>query len=165
MIGFNPWNPLEGYAIPGVNVAFLFSLVVSTLMTLVAIPYGKRRPKGTPFSWGEAMLGAAYVFFVWFIAFGIVPHQWLTLAENEWGWTADRLLFGPGDIVKPIAEGGWFPFTLTYRTVSDSIAAIFYIVFLGGMSALWAMWQTRGKVKKGADVVKSTYGRPLVKQG
>ena len=146
-------------------VALVTSLFFTLLMSGLVVVYAKRRPAGKPVTWGEAMLGAAYVFFVWFIAFGIVPHQWLTLAENEWGWTADRLLFGPGDIVKPIAEGGWFPFTLTYRTVSDSIAAIFYIVFLGGMSALWAMWQTRGKVKKGADVVKSTYGRPLVKQG
>ncbi|MEZ5342895.1 MAG: hypothetical protein R2706_16065 [Acidimicrobiales bacterium] len=108
---------------------------------------------------------ACYVFFIMFIAFGIVPHQWLTVAENEWSWTADRMLFGPGDVVKPKAAGGWFPFTITYRTISDSVAAIFYIVFLGGMSALWGMWQTRGKDTTGAAVVKSTYGRPLVKRG
>ena len=47
---------------PGVNVAFLTALTAATLMTLAAIPYGKRRPIGTPFSWGEAMLGATYAF-------------------------------------------------------------------------------------------------------
>src|SRR6476469_2911203 len=38
---------------PGVNQAFLFSFFLAVALTLLAIPYGKRRPIGTPFSWGE----------------------------------------------------------------------------------------------------------------
>ncbi len=146
-------------------VALVTSILFTLVMTGLIVVFAKRRPVDRTFTWGEAMLFSAYVFFVMFIAFGIVPHQWLTVAENEWSWTAEKLLFGPFDIVKPKASGGWFPFTITYRTISDSIAAIIYIVFLGGMTGLWGMWQARGKEKKGADVVKSTYGRPLVKRG
>ena len=113
----------------------------------------------------QAMIGSAYVFFLMFVAYGIVPHQWLTLAENEWSWRADRIVYGVGDIVRPQAEGGWLPLTITYRTLSDSIASLFYVVFLGGHIAMWKIWQTRNQKKAGTDVVTSTYGRPLVKQG
>ena len=68
--------------------------------------------------------------------------------------------------MRPRHLGGWFPFDSTYRTISDSIAAVFYLVFLTSQIGLWLVWQNRGKkTDKGAQVVKSTYGRPLVKQG
>ena len=67
---------------PGVNEAFLFSFLLSSGMALAAIPYAKRRPKGTAVSWGEAMIAAVYVFGVMFIAFGVVPHQWIDHADK-----------------------------------------------------------------------------------
>ena len=61
---------------------------------------------------------------------------------------------------------GFIPFDITYRTISDSIAGAFYVVFLGAQIWLWVAWQGRDKRKdKGTEVVKSTYGRPLIKQG
>ena len=86
---------------PGVNVAFLVSLTAATIMTLAAIPYGKRRPIGTPFSWGEAMLGATYAFGVLFLAFGVVPHQWIDHADKDLKWSRTRIVYGPGGILKP----------------------------------------------------------------
>ena len=147
-------------------VALLTSLIVSVLMTWGVLWYAKRRPVGTPVTWGEATLGATYVFFLAFMAYGVVPHQWLTLAENELSWRADRIVFGPGNILQPISQGGWVPFDITYRTISDSIAGVFYVVFLSAQVVLWLVWQGRGKAAdKGQQIVKSTYGRPLVKQG
>lgn len=147
-------------------VALVTSLLITVLMTYGVLWYAKRRPVGTPVSWGEAMVGSVYVFFVAFLAYGVVPHQWLTLAENELSWRADRIVHGPGEILKPQADGGWLPLTITYRTVSDSIAGAFYVVFLGGQIWLWGAWQGRDKAAaKGTDIVKSTYGRPLIKQG
>lgn len=147
-------------------VALITSLLATVLMTVGVLWYAKRRPVGTPVTWGEAMLGAAYVFWLHFLAYGIVPHQWLTLAENELSWRADRMVFGPGNIIQPQSQGGWFPVDITYRTISDSIGSAFYIVFLVGQIWLWLAWQGRGKkAEKSTAVVKSTYGRPLVKQG
>lgn len=147
-------------------VALVTSILVAIAMTLGILWYAGKRPVGTPVSWGEAMLGSCYVFFLCFLVYGIVPHQWLTLAENELSWRADRIVFGPGNIVQPQSQGGWFPFDITYRTVSDSIAAVFYIVFFTSQIVLWLVWQNRGEAaSKRTDVVRSTYGRPLVKQG
>ena len=119
MIAINWWNPLEGYAVPFVNVAFITSFIAATVLTLIAIPYGKRRPKGTPFSWGEAMLGSTYAFGVMFLAFGIVPHQFIDHADKELGWDRANIIYGPFDILKPDSLGGWNPITLQYEAVRD----------------------------------------------
>lgn len=148
----------------------MVALVISTLIAAVMASgiewYAKRRPAGSPVTWAEAMVGSVYVFFILFLVFGVVPHQWLTLAENEWSFRADRL-FDAGGLIKAKSQGGWFPFDITLRVVSDSIAAIIYIIFLGGMSQMWGRWQARGERDKAAstEIAKSTYGRPLVKRG
>jgi hypothetical protein len=145
-------------------VALVVSILIATAMTVGVVRYAARRPQGTPTTWGEAMFGAVYVFGIFFLAFGTIPHQWLTLAENEWSWRADRI-FNAWGLLTAKSRGGWFPFEITYRVLSDSIAASFYIVFLGVMSKLWGNWQTRGDgSKSGSEVVTSTYGRPLVKR-
>jgi hypothetical protein len=147
-------------------VALIISIIAGVLMTVGVLRYAQRRTVGTPVSWGEAMVGAVYVYFLCFLAYGVIPHQWLQLAENELNWRADRMVFGPGNILQPKSAGGWLPFNITYRTVSDSVAGVFYVVFLTGQVMLWLVWQNRGKAAgKGTQLVKSTYGRPLIKQG
>ena len=147
-------------------VALVTSILVAVAMTAGVLAYAKRRPVGTPVTWGEAMLGATYVFFLAFLAYGVIPHQWLTLAENELSWRADRTVFGPGNILQPKSAGGWLPFDVTYRTISDSIAGAFYVVFLGAQIWLWGAWQGRDRsASKSTDIAKSAYGRPLIKQG
>lgn len=147
-------------------VALITSIVAAALMTWGILRYAGRRAVGTPVSWGEAMIGAVYVFFLSFLAYGVIPHQWLQLAENELSWRADRIVWGPGNLLRPRSQDGWLPFNLTYGAVSDSIAAAFYIVFLGVQIWLWSRWQNRGRqADRGQEVVRSTYGRPLIKQG
>ena len=97
---------------PGMNVAFLFSFFLSTGMALLVIPYSKRRPKGKPTTWGESMLASVYVFAAMFIAFGVVPHQWIDHSDKNLGWTKNKIIYGPGDILKPKALGGHFPFKI-----------------------------------------------------
>jgi len=150
-------------------VALVTSIVVSALMSVGIFWYARRRPVGTPLTWGEAMVGAAYVFFLSFLAYGVVPHQWLTLAENELSWRADRVVFGPGNILQPISQGGWFPFDITYRTVSDTIAVVIYGIALGLHIWMWAKWQNRdsdAEARTQAALNRtSSFGRPLIKQG
>jgi hypothetical protein len=138
-------------------VAFLTALVITVAITVAVMQYGKRRPVGTPLTWGEAMFGAAVVFFAIFLIYGVVPHQWLAFADSELGWRKDKILFGPFDIIDKVV-----PFTITYEAIRDIIAAGIYIVALGIQIALWAKWQNRGKVKPKA-IPTSAFGRPLVK--
>ena len=147
------------------NVAFLFSFFLSTIGALLVIPYAKRRPKGAPVSWGEAMLASVYVFGIMFIAFGVVPHQFIDHADKELGWSKSNVIFGPGDIFKPQAYGGWFPFTMSYEAVRDIVVIVIHLYYFGLLIWLWSVWQKRGQVKAGTEVATSTFGRPLVKKG
>ncbi|MEY4371563.1 MAG: hypothetical protein RL219_332 [Actinomycetota bacterium] len=148
---------------PGMNQAFIFSFILTVVLTVAVIPYGKRRPVGKPLSWGEAMIGSAYAFAVLFLAYGVVPHQWLTHVQNEQGWRADKLVNGPGDIFKSKARGGNFPFDINYLQVGDAIVVGIYLFFLGLNIWIWGWWQKRAK-SASTEVATSTYGRPLVKK-
>ncbi|MDO8391143.1 MAG: hypothetical protein Q7V57_11695 [Actinomycetota bacterium] len=150
---------------PGMNEAFLFSFFLTTALSLLVIPYSKRRPKGTPTSWGEAMLASVFTFGVMFVAFGVVPHQFIDHADKELGWTKNLIIYGPGDILKPKALGGPFPFTMSYEAIRDIVVVVIHLWYFGLMIFLWHVWQKRGDAKPSTEVATSTFGRPLVKKG
>ena len=146
-------------------VAFVASVLVVVALVALIFPMAKRRPVGTPLSWGESMVASVYVYFLMFWSYGMVPHLWLTWAGNELGWRPDKLLFGPWGVLKPQKAGGWNPITLNYQTLRDIIAVLLYVVFLAGNMYLFAWWQNRGKRAAAVPaVVTSDYGRPLVKK-
>ena len=131
---------------PGMNVAFLVSFFGAIALTLVVIPIGKRRPVGAPLSWGEAMIASTYAFGVMFLAFGIVPHQWIDHADKDLGWSKDKLIYGPGEILKPQSAGGWFPMTLQYEALRDIVVVVLHVIFFGLIIFMWSWWQKRGRV-------------------
>ena len=149
-------------------VAFVGSMLVMVLLAALIVPMATRRPVGTPLTWGEAMVASVWAFFLMFWGFGLVPHLWLTWADNELGWRPDRIVYGPGDIVKPQSMEGWFPVTITYQTIRDLIAVTLYGILLVALVWMWVWWQNRGKRAEAATAkaeVTSGYGRPLVRRG
>ena len=148
---------------PGMNQAFLFSFVLTTGMTLAVIPYGKRRTPGRPLSWGEAMIGAAYVFLILFLAFGVVPHQWIDHTGKDLGWRKDKPLLGPGGILKSKAAGGSFPFDISYEAIRDIVVVVIHVFYVGLFIYIGSWWQKRGQ-QAAKEIETSTYGRPLVRK-
>ena len=149
---------------PGMHQAFLFSFAVTLLMSYGVIWYGKRRKPGTPTSWGEAMVGSVYAFFGMFMAFGVVPHEWIQHADKNLGWRKDKLISGPFDILKAKANGGNFPFTLSYEALRDIIVVVIHVIFFAILIYLVSWWQKRGEATAAKEIETSTYGRPLVKK-
>ena len=147
-------------------VAFVISIIVMLVLMGGIDWYRKRTPADKDFTWGEAMVFATYVFFLLWWAYGVVPHQWLTWADNELNWRADKIVYGPFDLLKSQQDGGWSPIRINYVVIRDLIAVAIYLVFLGGNIWMWAAWQKRGD-KQNAEKVpeRSTFGRPLVKEG
>lgn len=133
----------------GVSVAVLIGGVAFCLYV------GRRRPIGTPFTWGEAMVAATFVFGLMLLAYGIVPNQWLKWADNELLWRSDKILYR----LEFVGRGR---ITISYQALRDLLVSVIYIVGLGGQVALWAAWQKRGK--KTAIEPTSAFGRPLVKK-
>jgi hypothetical protein len=148
---------------PGVNQAFIVSLVAALALTLAVIPYGKRRKIGKPISWGEAMLGSTYAFGVLFLTYGILPHQFIDHADKNLGWSKDKLLIGWGGFLKPESQGGWNPITLQYEALRDIVVVLIHAIFFGLNIFVVLWWQNRSKVVQTA-LPTSTYGRPLVKK-
>jgi hypothetical protein len=148
---------------PGMNQAFLASFLATIVLALAIIPYGKRRPVDKPLTWGDALLGSTYVFGLLFLAFGMVPHQWIDHADKDLGWSRDKLLYGPGGILKPESAGGWNPITLQYEAVRDIVVVLIHVVLFALFIFIAIWWQKRGDVKP-KELPTSTYGRPLVKK-
>jgi len=148
---------------PGMNQAFIASFVATVVLALAMIPYGKRRPVDKQLTWGDALLGSAYVFGLLFLAFGMVPHQWIDHADKDLGWSKDKLIYGPGGILKPESSGGWNPITLQYEALRDIVVVLIHLVFFGLFIFIAVWWQKRGEVKP-KELPTSTYGRPLVKK-
>jgi hypothetical protein len=149
-------------------VALLFSSIIGILGVLAVVWYGtNRRAPGAPLTWGQANAAAAFVFFFMFWWYGIIPHQWLSWADNELNWRPDRTVWGIGNFMRPQAEGGWLPLTINWTHIRDLVAVAIYGVGLGLQIWLWAWWNNRSKAAeaKAAVVPTSSYGRPLVKKG
>ena len=148
--------------------AFVSSLVILFLGVGICLFIGRRRPLGTPLTWGEAFVAATFVFGLMVVAYGVIPHQWLDYADNELLWRPDRILLAIsangitfGDAAKAVtARGRIF---ISYQTIRDFVAAGLYIVFLGVQMYMWAAWQKRGRSKAGLEPT-SRFGRPLIRK-
>ncbi len=150
----------------------MVALVVSTVMLFAGLALvfavGRRRPPGTPITWGEAFVGGTFIFALMLLAYGVVPHQWLTFADNALLWRPDKLMLGIsgdgiklGDSVKDL--GGTGRIIVNAQAVRDIVAALIYIVFLVGQVWLWAAWQKRGR--KAPEVeLSSRFGRPVARK-
>lgn len=150
-------------------VAFTTSCLVLIAISAIGVWYGKRRPAGTPLTWGEAMAAAVYMFFVFFWAYGVVPHLWLAWADSQLKWAPNKYFLLPRHSATPCTTTNWCfkypgPITVTMQTLRDIIAVGIYLVIFGLNIAAWPLWQNRGK-KKPTTVVKSAFGRPLVREG
>lgn len=150
-------------------VAFVTSLVLTAVLVALAMWYGSRRPVGKPITWGEAMLAGTFVFFLFFWAYGMVPHLFLTWADNELEWRPDNLTYEYWSFLgflKPQSEGGWFPISITMQAVRDLIVVLIYVGFLGFNIYAWAWWNDRAKKReaKAKELATSDYGRPLVRK-
>jgi protein-S-isoprenylcysteine O-methyltransferase Ste14 len=141
-------------------VALITSILITVAMAVPIVVMARRRKPGDRLSWGEAMVGGIYVFFLAFLAFGTVPHQWLAYADNELNWRKDAIVFGPGGSMLP-----QLPFSVTKETFRDIVVSGIYAVGLGMLVFAWVWWQKRGKPKPAATAVATSgFGRPLVRK-
>ena len=148
--------------------AFISSVMIVIVGLAIAGLVARKRPPGTPLTWGEAFIAGAFMFALMIVAYGVVPHQWLNYADNELLWRPDRILLGVssagvkfGDAGKAI--GGSGRILVSYQAIRDIVAATLYIVFLGAQMFLWSAWQKRGRPKAEVEPT-SRFGRPLLRK-
>jgi hypothetical protein len=114
------------WAMFGAVLAIAFAAVVSR---------NPRSPDQTT-TWAEAMVGAVGVFVLFTLAYGVVPHEWLTFANSYLNMSSDRFIEWPPwpfyDVVK-----------LPFSAIRDTVAALIYVVAIGVNVVLWMRWQDR----------------------
>ncbi len=142
-------------------VALAASVIVSLLGNVAIVAYSKRRAPGRYLTWGEAMAAATFAFLLFNLWYGVVPHQWITLADTEWGWRPDRVLNGPFDIFEP---NRFVPFTISYQVLRDIVVTLIYGVGLSLHIFHWVQWNNRAKPKPEVVPATTTYGRPLARK-
>jgi hypothetical protein len=111
-------------------------------------------------TWAEAMVGAVGVFVLFTLAYGVVPHEWLTFANSYLNMSSDRFIEWPPwpfyDVV-----------ALPFSAIRDSVAALIYVVAIGANVVLWMRWQDRlapapePTAAAEAPARTSRFGRPL----
>ena len=145
-------------------VAFVGSFLVAIAGMGVVIAVGQRRPVGAPLSWGEAIAAAVFTMALMFWAYGVVPHQFLTWANNELNWTKANQLRGWGDFIVNWPYISTIKFS--HETLSHSIVVGIYGFFLSSQVVMWSRWNNRAKKadeRAKAELAPSTYGRPLLR--
>lgn len=146
-------------------VAIVLQLVVMlVIMAMIERP-GPRRP----LTWPMAMLGAVAVAGVSLLAFGSVPHEWITFADAELNWgRRDLVMFDlPGVI----------PFDISRMAVRDIIEAGMYTQSFAAALGFWLLWQRRHQMAEEKEQAlqareerrlepagTSAYGRPLARE-
>jgi hypothetical protein len=138
-------------------VAFVASVLVSAVLIGGGLLAMRMRPADTPTSWGEAMVGATYTFGTIFWVFGVVPHQWILWADSGLGWSVDKFLVGPGEVLDNL------PFVIPYSALRDIVVVLIHVVYVAIALIFAAAWQKRGEAKPAPEAATSDYGRPLVK--
>ncbi len=131
------------------------------------------RPKPVePATWAQAMLGAVVSFGLMILAYGTVPHEWLTFANGYLKWDTSHYLVQGRQVGKTylLSNGHWFlPINVPLSAIKDAIAAGLYIVFLTVNMKLFVAWQKRpvaatvdaSTEAKETSVGTSAYGRPM----
>ena len=114
-----------------------------------------------PLTWARAAVGAALFVATTLILFGIVPNQFLTLAQATWEWTPTKTF---------VTIPRWLvlnnDLSISYAALKDMISGTYAVVALVAVGVAMVKWQNR---QKEATAPKPTpvseYGRPLKVEG
>jgi hypothetical protein len=151
VLGLDVPNVLEPFGLEGGG-----RLIWSTLLLLAGVAVAvaiMRRPKPVePPTWAQAILGAVAVLALMTLAYGTIPHEWLTFASAKLNWGKDTYMIRDGRL---LAFGlDWkvpVPFDMTRQAWADTIAAVIYLVMLGANITLFSMWQKRPVAEAGEE--------------
>ena len=137
---------------------------VALLLIGLGIAYWlSKRPKpDRPATWAECMLGAVGVFAMMTLAYGIIPHEFITFSDKYLQWDTTKFVFRTHQDMFGLGIVDW-PFTMDKQAVRDIVVVGIYVVLFGLNLFLFAQWQKRGAAGEVAEEKPRTsrFGRPL----
>ncbi|HSR14742.1 MAG TPA: hypothetical protein VLL51_03275 [Gemmatimonadales bacterium] len=116
---------------------------------------------GRPLTWVRAAVGAFLFTVEAIILFGVVPNQWLTLAQGTFEWTQQKIAFTLPTWLTLNNE-----VSISYGTIKDIVSGGYSATMLGLIAVAAYQLQERAKRKDQPPPLRvSAYGRPMVKGG
>lgn len=120
---------------------------------LLAFVYGRRM------TWARASIGAFLFTGLMLVLFGVVPNQWLTLAQAELEWTPTKTFV---TIPEALVLGNQV--SISYAALKDMIAGGYSALMLIVIAVVMIKWQDHQK-EKASGAPKPTpvsrFGRPM----
>jgi len=158
ILGDGTFADIQRFAIAGL-------LQVITMLVIVRLITNP--PPRKALTWARAMAGAVLVSGLALLAFGSVPHEFLSFAGSGLHWDRRDLIM----IDLPA-----LPFDISRQAVRDIAVAGLYTNSFAGALGLWIMWQRRREMaeeqvqaREGERVPvavgTSAFGRPVARQG
>jgi hypothetical protein len=113
----------------------IWAIVIFTIGLVIAFLV-MRRPKKSnePATWVASFLGAFYVWAMFALGYGVIPHEWLNFGTAYLNFDSSSYL---------IRKNGYIPIDITRDKLVDAVAAGIYIVVLTINVAFFVMWQKR----------------------
>ena len=99
-----------------------------------------RQPKKSaePSTWAATIFGGIVVFFLFVLAYGVWPHEWLTFASAHLNWGKDTYILTQDQFASNLP-----PIDVPRYVLADIVAATSYFVFGTINVLLFSMWQKR----------------------
>ena len=145
-----------GAFFPAVQILMVWTIVFGVVALALAMVVSRDpRPQDRHTTWAEAMAGAVGVFFLLTLAYGIIPHEWITFSDKYLQWTPDKIVLDTYAI-KP-----------NYQQLRDLVVVVIYGVFFLLNLRIWILWQGRlvpkaePAAEEGKVVRTSLFGRPV----
>jgi hypothetical protein len=112
---------------------------------------------GRPFTWARAAIGAWLFTAMAVVVFGVIPNQWVALAQASLEWTPQKIL-----VTIPPALVLGNEVSISYATLQQMIIGGYPVVMLGLIATVMVQWQKRTRaVKKPKPTPVSAFGRPM----
>jgi hypothetical protein len=145
-----------GGVVTAVQILMVWVIIFGlTVLALAMVVSRDPRPQDRQTTWAEAMAGAVGVFFLMVLAYGVIPHEWITFSDKYLRWTPDKFVVTTY-IIKP-----------NYQQLRDFVVVVIYGAFFGANLHLWHVWQQRlvPKPEPAAEEARvlrtSRFGRPV----
>ena len=112
---------------------------------------------GRPFTWARAAIGAWLFTAMAVVVFGVIPNQWVALAQASLEWTPQKVF-----VTIPPALVLGNEVSISYATLQQMIIGGYPVVMLGLIAIVMVQWQKRTRaVKKPRPTPVSAFGRPM----
>lgn len=115
-----------------------------------------------PMTWARASLGAMLFTSLMMILFGVIPNQWLNLAQGPWEWTSARILL---EVPRWLVLNN--EVNISYEVIKDGVLQGYILTVTGAIVVGMYQWQEREKKRAAGPPPRpvSVYGRPVTKIG